>query len=221
VKPAADRKVRHAELGGCAPDRDQLAVGVRCWRGGDAGAESSALDSRARESQSLAGAAALLVEDRSDLVVGVVLSEPADQLDRALGQRSDATQRTVTAVDLDGGDCSVVRAGANSSTTVSVRGRAASVFEVRSAASGIAVVERRQLDGALDDEDDLQTCPGCDGTGLDSDGLRCAICNGTGMVNPDDWDDEADDGRSARAKYSAAELQSTLKKGHALANSNG
>lgn len=57
---------------------------------------------------------------------------------------SDRSRRTILTADIDGGDVSVVRSGANSSTSVNVRGRAAGEFEVRTAAGGIAVVERRQ-----------------------------------------------------------------------------
>ena len=49
--------------------------------------ERAALDARVGERQAGAGAAALAVEDRGDLVVGVVLGEPADQLDRVLAEQ--------------------------------------------------------------------------------------------------------------------------------------
>ena len=42
------------------------------------------LHARSGERQAGAGAAALVVEDRGDLLVGVVRGEPADQLDRVL-----------------------------------------------------------------------------------------------------------------------------------------
>ena len=44
------------------------------------------LDARLGEWQAGAGAAALPVEDRGDLLVGVVLGEPTDQLDRVLAE---------------------------------------------------------------------------------------------------------------------------------------
>ena len=78
--------MRDAEFVGGAVDRDKLAVGVRWWRGWDPGAEAGALHARAGEWQALAGASSLKVEDRGDLMVRVVRREPADEIDRVLGQ---------------------------------------------------------------------------------------------------------------------------------------
>jgi hypothetical protein len=58
--------VRDAELVGCLGDREDAAAGV--WWGAPLGS----------------GQASLLTQDRGDLVVGVVRSELADQLDRVL-----------------------------------------------------------------------------------------------------------------------------------------
>jgi prohead serine protease len=132
---------------------------------------------------------------------------------------SDRSERTVRQVDMAGGDVSVVRSGANSSTSVSVRGRAAGAFEVRTAGGLIAVVERRQMVPDVEPDRDEVVCVHCTGRGRLGDGSVCPVCGGSGMVEPDDDGDE--DGRSARAKYSAAELAAMLKKGHALANAAG
>src|ERR1700694_1173380 len=98
-------------------------------------------------------------------------------------------ERTVTAVDLDGGDVSVVRRGANRSTEVGVRG-ASGRFEVRSM-GGIAVVERRQGDVGVPEDEDAEPCPTCGGTGVLPGHIECPTCDGTGRVDDHDEDDVA------------------------------
>jgi hypothetical protein len=83
-QPAADGRRRHCELGGGLRDRDDLAVGVGRWGGGDAGALTGGLDARLGEWPAGAGQPSLLGQDRGDLVVGVVGGEAADQLDGVL-----------------------------------------------------------------------------------------------------------------------------------------
>ncbi len=115
------------------------------------------------------------------------------------GQRwsEDRTMRELLAVDVHDGDVSICDRGANSSTTVDVR--AATIgLEVRGYAVGLTL---RQTD-AEPDGDEI-ACVHCGGKGRLSSGVVCPVCAGTGLVEPPDDDDE--DGRSARAKYSAAE----------------
>jgi hypothetical protein len=84
-QPSIDRRLCDAEFARCLLDREDAAVGVRWWRRCDVVLLADVLDAWLGEQQAGAGAAALLVEDRCDLVVRVMLGEPADQLDSVLG----------------------------------------------------------------------------------------------------------------------------------------
>ena len=142
----------------------------------------------------------------------------------------DGDRRTITTLDMDGGDCSICRTGANRATSVQVtRGGIAGQFEVRS--SGTIVARQMAPDGTAPgydggDEDLIIPCPACGGDGVGSDGQRCGACRGTGQIDPDDLGDgdgdgDGDAGRSARSKYSSQELQHMMRLGHALANAAG
>src|SRR5439155_9851404 len=90
---------RYVECGGGLFDGDGVAVGIG-WRcGRDAGALTDPFDAGRGERQPGSGAPALPVQDRCDLMVGVVHGEAADQLDRvllgpeSLAATSDQTDR--------------------------------------------------------------------------------------------------------------------------------
>jgi hypothetical protein len=85
-EPAADRKRRDAELAGGVLDRHDFAGGIWRRRRGDACALAGGLHACAGERKAMAGASPLAVEDRGDLLVGMVSGEPADQVDRVLGE---------------------------------------------------------------------------------------------------------------------------------------
>lgn len=137
------------------------------------------------------------------------------------GEVWNGDQRTITALDMAGGDVSVVRTGANRETSVEVtRGAAAGRFEVRSGGP-VAVYGNRQMapdtsPGTPDDAD--MYCPVC-GEPLAGDESECPAC-GTAL-GFNDPDSDGDGGRSARAKYSAQELQHMMRLGHALPNTTG
>lgn len=79
-----DRRGRHLQRVGGLRDRDGLAV--RLWLGCDRDPRSltNTLDPCGGEWQPGPGAPSLPVQDRGDLLVGVMRGEPADQLDRVL-----------------------------------------------------------------------------------------------------------------------------------------
>src|SRR5204863_8794164 len=83
-EPSVDRRLRDAELVGGLLDGEQVAGGAWWWRGGDPVLGAQVRDARLVERQAGAGAAALLVEDRGDLLITRVGSQLADQVDRVL-----------------------------------------------------------------------------------------------------------------------------------------
>jgi len=83
-EPPVDRGGGDAELACGLLDREQIAVGVRRWRGADPVLLAQELHAWVGEWQAGAGASALLVEDRGDLAVIAVPGEPADQIDCVL-----------------------------------------------------------------------------------------------------------------------------------------
>jgi hypothetical protein len=111
---ASGRSSFAPELVSCALDGEQLAGGIWWRRVRNPGAFAHARHSRLVELQAGAGAPSLLVEDLSNLIVGMMASEAKDELDGRLGRPTGLTAaagqrhrevraRAALPVDLDAG----------------------------------------------------------------------------------------------------------------------
>lgn len=128
----------------------------------------------------------------------------------------DGGTRTIHALDMDNGDVSVVRNGANPSTEVSVRGAAAGTFEVRTAGGLIAVFDRQMGAAGYTAPEGADECPECGGDGWASDHVgTCKMCGGLGWVDPDE------DDRAAGGNYAAHQMAQLGAKGMAFKNPDG
>jgi HK97 family phage prohead protease len=133
--------------------------------------------------------------------------------------------RTVSTAKLI--EISLVSKAANPSATVeTIRTADGGMIETRSVPitvrqDGIGVSGGPVSESIENEGDGGEECPECDGTGRIGD-RTCPACNGTGVLSDDGDDDDEGDRMAQRGdKYSAAEKQAMLKKGHALANANG
>jgi hypothetical protein len=84
AQPSIDRRRGDTELARGLRDAEQAAVAIGCRGDGDPEFGPQGSDARLVEHQAGAGPAALFVQDRRDLAVIGVSSEPADQVDRVL-----------------------------------------------------------------------------------------------------------------------------------------
>ena len=94
AQPATDRRGRHAAA--WRPPARSMTVSLSGSGGGATGmpgALPDPLHARRGERQAGAGAPALAVEDRRDLLVGVMHGEPADQVDRVLRRAGSLRRR--------------------------------------------------------------------------------------------------------------------------------